>query len=131
MQRLLLDQVSTDTREVSLVNGRETLKHIFALVDSRLEPLESDLAFIEWLNACKLPVSLVFTKVDKCSESLAKNHTEQFLQKLDEWGIQITQAFSCSAKTRSGRSEILRFIETMLPKKTKVKNPISLGWMKK
>ena len=113
------------------LTGRENLKHIFALVDSRLEPLEGDLAFIEWLNHCKLPVSVVFTKVDKSSESRVKNHTDQFLQKVDEWGIKITKTFSCSAKKRYGRGEILQFIETLLPKKTKVKNPISLGWMKK
>ena len=113
------------------LTGRENLKHVFALVDSRLEPLDSDLAFIEWLNRCKLPVSVIFTKVDKSSENQVKNHTDQFLQKVDEWGLDITKAFSCSAKKRQGRGTILQFIETMLPQKPKVKNPISLGWMKK
>ena len=112
---------------------RENLKHVFALVDSRMEPLEGDLAFIEWLQACRLPVSIVFTKADKSSEATVENHAQQFLQQLDEWGIQATKAFSCSAKTRTGRNEILQFIGTMLPKKKKVKNkkPIATGWMKK
>ena len=113
------------------LTGRENLKHVFALVDSRLEPLESDLAFLEWLNACKIPVSVVFTKVDKCSGGLLENHTKQFLHELNAWGITTTQVFSCSAKTRSGRGEVLNFIETMLPKKTKTKNRISVAWMKK
>ena len=113
------------------LTGRENLKQVFALVDSRLEPLESDLAFIEWLSECELPTSVVFTKVDKSSEGLVDNHVNQFLQRLDEWGLQLNKAFCCSAKTRSGRSEVLQFIETLLPKKTKAKNPISLGWMKK
>jgi len=112
---------------------RENLKHVFALVDSRMEPLEGDLAFIEWLQACKIPVSIGFTKADKSSETTVENHAQQFLQKLDEWGIQATKAFSCSAKTRTGRNEILQFIDSMLPKKKKVKNqkPIATGWMKK
>ena len=115
------------------LTGRDNLKHVFALVDSRMEPVEGDLAFIEWLQACKLPVSIVFTKSDKSSDTTVENHAKLFLQKLDEWGIQASKAFSCSAKTRAGRNEILQFIETMLPKKTKVKNQktISLGWMKK
>ena len=115
------------------LTGRENLKHVFALVDSRLEPLEGDLAFIQWLQACDLPVSIVFTKADKSSESTVENHAQQFLLKLDQWGIQAVKAFSCSAKTRTGRNQILQFIDTMLPKKKKVKNqkPIATGWMKK
>ena len=111
--------------------GRENLKHVFALVDSRREPLESDLAFIEWLNLCKLPASVVFTKVDKSSESLVENHVNQFLKQLDKWSLQLNKAFCSSAKNRTGRKEILQFIETLLPQKTKIKNPVSLGWMKK
>lgn len=113
------------------LTGRENLKHVFALVDSRLEPLEGDLAFIEWLSNCALPTSIVFTKVDKSSESLVENHMAQFLEILQEWKIQVNEVFSCSAKTRSGRSQILRFIETLLPKKPKLKNRVSLTWMKK
>ncbi len=113
------------------LTGRENLKHVFALVDSRLEPLESDLAFIEWLGNCELPSSVVFTKVDKSSDSLVTNHVNQFLQQLNERGLRFQKAFCSSAKTRSGRGEILQFIQTMLPQKMKTKNRVSLGWMKK
>ena len=113
------------------LTGRENLKHVFALVDSRLEPLENDLAFIKWLNICKIPASVIFTKVDKCSERLVENHVTLFLKKMDEWNIRSAKIFCCSAKTQTGRKEILQFVETLLPKKTKVKNPVSLAWMKK
>lgn len=113
------------------LTGRENLKHVFALVDSRLEPLESDLAFIEWLNDCKIPTSVVFTKVDKSSESFVENHVNLFLQQADEYGLAFNEVFCCSAKTRSGRNEILQLIESLLPQKTKAKNPVSLNWMKK
>ncbi len=124
-------QIDFNINVSGYLTGRENLKHVFALVDSRLEPLESDLAFIEWLNKCKIPASVTFTKVDKCSEGLVENHVNQFLKKSDEWNIHLDKVFCCSAKNRSGRKEILRFIEAFLPKKTKVKNPISLAWMKK
>jgi GTP-binding protein len=120
-----------NTNVSGYLTGRENLKHVFALVDSRLEPLESDLAFIEWLSACEIPASVTFTKVDKCSENLVVNHVNQFLKKMDEWNINLNSVFRCSAKTRSGRNEILQFIETLLPRKTKFKNPVSLTWMKK
>jgi GTP-binding protein len=120
-----------NTNVSGYLTGRDNLKHVFALIDSRLEPLEGDLAFIEWLQACDLPVSIIFTKADKSSDTRVQNHAEQFLHKLDEWGIQAERAFSCSAKTRAGRNDILQFIEKKLPKKTKSKNKISVGWMKK
>ena len=113
------------------LTGRDTLKHVFALIDSRLEPLDGDLAFIEWLQACNLPVSIIFTKADKSTDRTVQNHAEQFLQRLDEWQIQAVRAFVSSAKTRSGRNEILQFIDSLLPKKTKHSKQISLGWMTK
>ena len=113
------------------LTGRENLKQVFALVDSRLEPLESDLAFVKWLNISKIPTSVAFTKVDKCSGRHVENHVNQFLKKLDEWNINLNKIFCCSAKTQTGRREILQFIETLLPQKTKVKNPVSLNWMKR
>jgi GTP-binding protein len=113
------------------LTGRDNLKHVFALIDSRLEPLDGDLAFIEWLHACKLPVSIIFTKTDKSADSTVENHAKRFLQCLDEWQIQAVRAFTCSAKTRSGRNEVLHFIDTLLPKKTKHPQRISLGWMTK
>jgi GTP-binding protein len=111
---------------------RENLKHIFALVDSGLEPQESDLAFIQWLHQHELPFSVVFTKIDKSSEHAAEDHSQQFQEQLKAWDVEATGFFSCSAKTASGKGAILRFIETHLPKKQKSKGPkISLGWMNK
>ena len=124
-------QIDFNNHVSSYLTDRENLKHVFALIDSRLEPLENDLAFIGWLNACKLPASLVFTKVDKCSDGLVENHVNLFLEKSKEWNIHPDKVFCCSAKTRSGRGEILQFIETLLPGKTKIKNPVSLSWMRK
>lgn len=112
---------------------RENLKHIFALVDSRLEPQESDLAFIQWIAACKLPYSIIFTKTDKQSDQAVTDHAQQFLQQLEAWDVSAPSVFSCSAKTSRGRSQILHFIEQHIPKKKKKSDGprISLGWMNK
>lgn len=111
---------------------RENLKHVFALVDSRLDPQESDLAFIQWLHEQELSLSIIFTKTDKSSDVLCKNLSQRFLEELKRLGVQAPRVFSCSAKTSKGKLPILRFIETQLPKKTKSKGPrISLDWMNK
>jgi len=111
---------------------RENLKLVFALVDSRLTPQESDLAFVEWLHQCKIPFALVFTKTDKSSDHAVKNHSEQFIAALEQMGISGLRSFNCSSKTSRGRNPILEYIDTHLPKKKKSKAPkMSLGWMKK
>ncbi len=111
---------------------RENLKHVFALVDSRLEPQESDLAFIQWLHEQGLPFSVVFTKTDKSSGPATRDLSQEFLGLLKGAGVEPSRSFSCSAKNSKGKGPILQFIESHLPKPTKVKGPkISLGWMNK
>ncbi|HAV12213.1 MAG TPA: YihA family ribosome biogenesis GTP-binding protein [Opitutae bacterium] len=115
------------------LNERENLKHIFLLVDSMLEPLDGDLAFAEWLQECGLPYSIIFTKTDRSSDAKVKNHSGQFLQGCEAWGLKPHNTYSCSAKTKQGRGQIMKWIESQLPKKKKGKTSptINVGWMKK
>jgi len=111
---------------------RENLKQVFALVDSRLSPQQSDLAFVAWLHQCEISFALIFTKTDKSSDHTVKNHSQQFVQALEDMEISGLRTFNCSSKTSRGRNPILEYIDTQLPKKKKSKAPkMSLGWMKK
>lgn len=111
---------------------RTSLKHVFSLVDSRLEPQESDLAFIQWLHEQEIPFSVVFTKIDKSSDIAVKNLSAEFLAILKEQNIEPQNIFRCSAQTSRGRGPILQFIQTLVPKHQKSTGPkISLGWMDK
>ncbi|MEM1222450.1 MAG: ribosome biogenesis GTP-binding protein YihA/YsxC [Verrucomicrobiota bacterium] len=110
---------------------RENLKHVFLLVDSRLEPLDSDLAFVHWLDQCEVPFSIVFTKADKSSKDTVVNHSQLFLMRMEEYKISSTRTFSCSAKTKQGRGQLLEFIDSQLPKKSKKTTRVSLNWMNK
>jgi GTP-binding protein len=49
------------------LSGRERLVAVFQLVDSRHEPMDSDIALSRWLAARGLPFQVVLTKVDKLS----------------------------------------------------------------
>jgi GTP-binding protein len=111
------------------LTGRQNLKHVFALIDSQLEPQDGDLAFIEWLDVCDVPFSIVFTKTDKSAEHKVHNHAKQFMEKLAEWNLEVGAVFTCSSKTNLGKNQILQFIEKQLPKKQKMS--IKIGWMKK
>jgi len=113
--------------------GRENLKQVFALLDSQLEPLDTDLAFIDWMQQCEIPYSIIFTKTDRSADTKVISHEVQLTRALEDYGLKPNQIFKCSAKTKRGRGAILNWIEGQLPKKPKKKagKPIQLGWMKK
>jgi len=113
--------------------GRENLKQVFALLDSQLEPLDTDLAFIDWLQQCEIPYSIILTKTDRSGDNKVTNHEDQLVQALEAYGLKPNQIFRCSAKTKRGRGAVINWIEGQLPKKSKKKKskPIQLGWMKK
>src|SRR5438045_6248567 len=64
-------KVSRDSREKWDVMIREYLKErenlmcIFLLIDSRLEPQQIDLDFMQWMGNSGIPFVIVFTKADK------------------------------------------------------------------
>lgn len=115
------------------LNGRENLKQVFALLDSQLEPLDTDLAFIDWLQQCGIPYSIILTKTDRGADTKVLNHEDQLLRALEEHGLEPNAVFKCSAKTKRGRGALLNWIEGQLPKKPKKQKgkSIQLGWMKK
>lgn len=114
---------------------RENLEHVFALVDSELEPLESDLAFIEWMQTAGVSYSLIFTKTDRTTDQKVKDRMRQYRERLTERKLDPAQIFSCSSKTNRGKGPILQFIQSRLPKeksKTKrAKSTMNLSWMQK
>lgn len=126
-------QASFNEQVSSYLTGRINLKQVFALLDSQLEPLDTDLAFIEWLQQCKIPYSIIFTKTDRSADTKVISHEVQLMRALDDYGLKPNEVFKCSAKTKRGRGAIVNWIEGQLPKKPKKKQgkAIQLGWMKK
>ena len=49
----------------SYILQREQMTNLFLLVDSRHEPQKIDLEFMNWLAEHEVPISIVFTKLDK------------------------------------------------------------------
>lgn len=115
------------------LNERTNLKQVFALIDSQLEPLQTDLAFVDWLQECKIPFSIILTKTDRSAEYKVTNHEEKLIQALQDYGLRPTEIFKCSSKTKRGRGALLNWIEGQLPKVQKKKKgkAIQLSWMQK
>lgn len=90
--------------------GRRNLRRVFVLIDSRLPPQAIDGEFLRWLDGCKVPFALIFTKTDKQSASQSQANMAVFEQAMREWRAVLPDTFASSAKSGVGRAEILGYI---------------------
>ena len=91
------------------LRNRPQLKMAVLLVDSRVEPLESDVMMKQWLDHHQIPNAVVLTKTDKIS----RNQLNQALRR----GVKILstkEIVPFSAVTGSGRDEILKRIRAAI-----------------
>ena len=96
--------------------NRETLTGIFVLIDSRHTPQKIDLEFLAWLIEAQLPFALIFTKTDKSKPKLVRKNIGLFLERMKEFSEGDPIYFETSTTTRTGRKEVLKFIETAISK---------------
>jgi GTP-binding protein len=95
---------------------REDLVCLFVLLDSRLKPQKQDIHFMEFLGRNRIPFARVFTKTDKISHSaLRKSIKQNDDEMLKNWET-LPVTFIASAVRKTGREEILNFIEESLNK---------------
>lgn len=90
---------------------RVQLTCLFLLVDARLLPQRIDLDFVEWLGVNGVPFSVVFTKADKPSSVELRRNVEAFQNALMEQWEELPPFFVTSAVKKSGRAELLDYIE--------------------
>jgi len=90
---------------------RQQLVNVFVLVDIRLEQQKNDREFIDWLGESGIPFAIVFTKADKLCPTRAKQNAAQWMDKLKDRWETLPPHFITSAETRSGRDEVLGYIE--------------------
>ena len=86
---------------------------LFVLVDSRLSPQNNDLKFIEWLGENGIPFAIIFTKADKQSTSKTNRNVELYLKTLQEQWEELPPYFISSSEKKTGRDEILNYIESV------------------
>jgi len=89
---------------------REKLKLICCLVDSRHEPLETDLALIEWLENNEKNFIIILTKVDKISKNQVQERKEQFEQFV-QYCQHCLEVLPFSSVTDQGRKELIAVIK--------------------
>ena len=95
----------------SYLKDRPNLCCVFALIDSGLPPQPIDLEFVEWLASNTVPFVLVFTKTDRVSAKTVQANIAAFTDRISGWSVNLPEIFTCSAKTKQGRKELLAVIE--------------------
>ncbi len=108
------DRADFNEAAADYIEGRENLREVFVLIDSRLEPQAIDLAFVEWIIEAGVPFSVVFTKTDKQSASQTKASVERFRQVALSDLDPAPKIFITSSKTKAGRTDLIKHITGLL-----------------
>jgi len=90
---------------------RENMICLFVLIDSRHNPLQADLEFMEFLGINQVPFARVFTKSDKqtasATDKVISNHNSIMLENWES----LPETFISSATNKTGRDDLLDYIE--------------------
>ncbi len=95
------------------ITKRENLVNLFLLIDSRHEPQQLDIDFVNKLGKDSVPFALVFTKTDKITQKEAAANVRKFLDELSRFWETLPLHFVTSALKRTGRKQLLDFISNM------------------
>jgi GTP-binding protein len=95
------------------LRNRKNLFSVFVLIDSRHEPQQIDLEFINWLGEEAVPFCLVFTKADKLGKTQIQRNISIYNKTLKKTWEELPQMFITSSEEKVGRKEILEFIESI------------------
>jgi GTP-binding protein len=94
--------------------NRKNLMTLFLLIDSRHDPIDSDIEFINFLGLKYVPFARVFTKADKIKkrelDSIIDNHNTRLLESFEE----LPATFITSTEDKRGRDEIISYVDKSL-----------------
>lgn len=90
------------------LKSRESLKHVFMLIDYRHKPTEDDVLMYEFLKYYNLDITIVATKYDKVSKN-SRIKQDKLIK--DTLKFDDNEFITFSTVTKKGRSEVLSIIE--------------------
>ena len=92
------------------IRKRENLVNLFVLIDSRHEPQDLDLEFVNQLGEWRVPFALAFTKSDKSTQREVAANVRRFIEALAEHWEEPPPYFVTSAEKRTGIRQLQTFI---------------------
>ncbi len=92
------------------LEGRQSLRLVVMILDIRRKPSENDGLLIQWLRNNNIKIVFVLTKTDKFSRDQVNISRQRIGEHL---GVPYDELVPFSAKTRYGKDEIWRVIESV------------------
>jgi len=93
---------------------RKSLSLILFLIDSRREPTEQDMAFLQWAGHKHIPLLLIFTKADKLNAREKEEHASGCLKHFEPLNLGTLHFLHYSIKDTRARIELLHHINELL-----------------
>ena len=93
--------------------NRKELVNTYVLIDSRIPPQRIDVEFIGFLGSNGVPLTIVFTKIDKESQREVMGNVRKMKQVLAEQWEELPPMLLTSSLTGYGRDALLEQIETI------------------
>ena len=97
---------------LAYLEKRMNLSMVFVLIDSRHDPMENDLALIEWLENHHKPFTIILTKTDKISRKMTNERKEQ-IENLISLCRNCREVLPYSSVKPTGRYELLAMIKSI------------------
>lgn len=97
----------------SYFQKRKQLVSAFVLIDSRHQPQKIDLDFLIWLGQKGIPFNIIFTKSDKLKPAALQKNLTHYHKELEKSWSPLPNTFVSSSIKRTGREEILNYIEQL------------------
>ncbi len=96
------------------IHLRQNLALLCILVDSRIEPQNIDIEFINKMGEMMVPIAIVFTKAEKLSNYKAEQNVKNFKAKLLENWEEAPLSFLTSAESKLGKDTLLEYFDTLV-----------------
>lgn len=116
-QRSKLQQEKITQMIDGYILQREQLCNVFVLIDIRHPQQKIDRTFVDWLGQMQIPFSIIFTKADKLGRVKARENAEEWMEALKDTWETLPPYFITSSQDRTGRDEVLDYIEQILKQK--------------
>ncbi len=89
---------------------RHQLTSLFVLLDIRHKPQAVDLEFLRWLG---VPFAIIFTKADKLSKTAGESNVSAYKKELMKEWEELPPTFITSSEKKTGRDEVLDYIDSI------------------
>ena len=92
------------------IENRDTLDHVFLLIDSKVGIKNSDIDMLDFLNNCSRNFSVILTKIDKISFNQAHFQKNSILSLMKNYNKTFKDIYLSETKKNNGINEIQKTI---------------------